>query len=143
MSWEESKYSLGDHSESHYVSIDMAINAIDLIPAGVSTSVNTDIYISSGDDSVYSSDPVEILDYFVTENPDTSFDSDKSLTEDFKIHRITSKYSDKTTASTTYELHTADTIREQLDTGTKVSFTNLKYILHNYIPYTSNFWCSL
>ena len=43
------------------------------------------------------------------------------LAEDFKIHRITSKSSDKNTASTTEDHHNADTIMAQLDTGTKVS----------------------
>ena len=49
--WEESKYPLDEHSESHYGSIDISINEIDLIPAVDSTSVPTYIYVS-GETSV-------------------------------------------------------------------------------------------
>ena len=80
-----------------------------------------DIYISTDDDSVDSSNPVNSSYSFVTENPDTSFDRDNPLVEDSTIHRITSKYLDATTSSTAEECHNADTIRVQLDTGAKVS----------------------
>ena len=62
--------------------------------------VPTDIYISTGDDSVDSLDTVESSDSFVIENPDPSFDKDSPLAEGFKIHCIASKYLDTTTAST-------------------------------------------
>ena len=61
------------------------------------------------------------------------------VTEDLKIHHITSKYLGVTTTCTTKERHNADTIREKMDTDAKVSCTNLKYIIHNYKPYTSKF----
>ena len=54
LSWEESRYPLDDHSESHYGSIDISINVIDTIPAGISTSFPTEIFISTNDDSVES-----------------------------------------------------------------------------------------
>ena len=59
MSWEESKYPLDDHSESHYGSIDISINEIDLIPDGIPTSFPIDTYIYTSGDSVESQDPVE------------------------------------------------------------------------------------
>ena len=138
-SWEESKYSLDNHSDSHSGSIDISINAIYLVPALISTSAPTDIFISTDDNSIDSSDPVNSSDSFVTENPDTYFDRDNLLAKDFGIDRITSKSLDTTTASITEELHNAYTIREKLDTGAKVSCTNIEYILHNYKPYTSKF----
>ena len=58
-SWEESKYYVDDQPESHPGSIYIAINETNLIPAGISTSVTTDIYISTYDDSVESSDTVD------------------------------------------------------------------------------------
>ena len=64
---------------------------------------------------------VKSLDSFVTENPYPSFDRDNTLAEDFKIHRITSKYLDNNTASTTEERQNADNIRAQLGTCAKVS----------------------
>ena len=82
---------------------------------------------------------VKSPDSFVTENPYPSFDRDNTLAEDFKIHRITSKYWYSTTYSTTEERHNAYTINEQLDTGAKVYCTNLKYIINNYKPYKSKF----
>ena len=56
--WEKYKYSLDEHPKAHPGSIDIAINAIDLIPYGISTSVPTDIYISTNDYSVDYLDPV-------------------------------------------------------------------------------------
>ena len=126
---------------SHYGYIDIAINAIYLIPAGISNSVPTDIYFSTKDDSVDSSDPVNSSWSFVTENPDPSSNRYKPLVEDSTIHRITSKYLDNTTSSTAKESHNADTIRAQLDTGAKVSWSKFKYITHNFKPYPSKFWC--
>ena len=70
-----------------------------------------DIYMSTDDYSVYPSYPVNSFDSFVTENLYPSFDRDNPLAEDFKIHRITSKSSDKTTYSATEGRHGADTIR--------------------------------
>ena len=64
---------------------------------------------------------VKSPDSFVTENPYPSFDRDNTLAEDFKIHRITSKYLDNNTASTTEERQNADNIRAQLGTCAKVS----------------------
>ena len=58
LSWNEYKYYLDDHFNSHSGSIDISTNAIDLITAGISTSVPTDIYISTNDNSVDSSDTV-------------------------------------------------------------------------------------
>ena len=98
-----------------------------------------DIFISINDDSVDSSDTVNSPDSFVTEKPYPSFGRDNLLAEDFKINRITSKYSDTTNSSTAEELHNADIIRSQMDTGAKVSCNKLKYIIHNYRKYTSKF----
>ena len=50
LSWEKYKYSLDDPYESHPGYIETDINAIDLIPDGISTSVTTDIYIYTNDD---------------------------------------------------------------------------------------------
>ena len=136
MSWEESKCNLDDHSASHPGSIDIFINAINIILDGIPKSVPADIYISTNDNSVDPLGPVNSPDSFVTKNPDPSFDIENPLVEDFKIHRITSKYSDTTTYLTTEGLHNADTIKSQLDTGSKVILTNLRYIIHNYKPYT-------
>ena len=138
-SCDESKYSLGDHSDSHSGSLEISINAIDLISDGISTSVPTDIYISTNYDLVYSLDPVDLLESIVTENPVPSFDRDNPLDEDFKIRHITSKSSDNTNASTNEEFHNSDTIRSQLDTGARVSLSDLKYIIHHYRPYISEF----
>ena len=68
---------------------------------------------------------------------------DNTLAKDFKTHRITSKYLDNTDASTTEERHNYDTIRAQLDIDTKGSYTNLKFIIHDYKTYTSNFQCPI
>ena len=64
--WEESEYSLDKHYKSHSGSIEIAINAINLIPDIISTSVPTDIYISTNDDSIDSLDPVNSLYSFDT-----------------------------------------------------------------------------
>ena len=95
------KYSLDEHSESHPGSIELYNNAIDIIPFIISTSVPTDIYISNYDDSVYSLDPVNLSDYFVTEKTYHFLNRDNPPAEDFKIHRITSKYLDTNNASIT------------------------------------------
>ena len=58
LSGEESKYSFHDQSESHTGSIDIAINAINIIPDNILISVPTDIYIYTDNDSVDYSDPV-------------------------------------------------------------------------------------
>ena len=63
---EESKYSLDDHSESHSGSIDISINAINLIPDGILTSVPMEIYVSTNYYSVDSLDPVYSSKSFVT-----------------------------------------------------------------------------
>ena len=78
-----------------------------------------------------SSDPVYSSDYFVTDNIDTYFDGDNPHAEDFKIHRITSKFSNTNTAYTTEERNNADNIRAQMETGANLSCTHLNYILHN------------
>ena len=121
MSWDKSKYYLDEQPESLSRSIDIATNAIDLIPYGIPTSVPIDIYISTDDDSVNSSYPVNSSDFFVIEIPYSSFDKYNLPAEYFKMHRITSKSSDTNTVSTTEEFHNADTIKAQLDTGSKVS----------------------
>ena len=139
VSWEESKYYLDDHSDLHSESINISINAIDITPDVISTLVPTDIYISTNDDSVDYADSINSSESFVTENLDPSFDRDNLLDKEFKIHRITSKSPDNTTASTTGEHHNADTIRAKMDTGAKISCSNPTYIIHNYKPYTYNF----
>ena len=60
-----------------------------------------DIYISTGDDSVDSSYPVNSSSYFVIEKLDAYFDWDNPLSENFKINGIGSRSSGNTTASTT------------------------------------------
>ena len=114
---------------------------MDLIPDVISAPVPTYIYISTDDDSVYSLDQVNSSEAFVTENPDLFLDGYNPLAEDLKIHCITSKYLDTTASSTTEERHNADIISAQLGIGVKDSCTNLKYIIHYYKPYTSNFLC--
>ena len=89
------------------------------------------IYISTNYYSLDSLDPLTSLDSFVTENPYPSFNRDNPLSEDFKIHRITSKSSDNTTYSTTKERRNADTIRSQLDTGADVSSQTLSIFFIN------------
>ena len=137
--WGESKYSLDDQSESHSGYIYIYINSIDIIPDEISTSVPTYIYISTYDDSVDPLDPVNSSESFVTENLNPSFDRYNLLAEYFKIRRIISKSLDTTTNSTNKYHHNSDTRSAKLDTDAKFSCINLKYILHNYKPYTSNF----
>ena len=79
LSWGKSKYFFDDHSESHSGYINIAINAIDIIPAEISTSVPTRIYISTDDYSLEYLDPVNSLDYFVIKNPYPYFNRDKPL----------------------------------------------------------------
>ena len=81
--------------------MDIAINTINLIPSGISTSVPTDIYISTDDNLVDPSYRAKSLDSFVTVNQYPSFDREKKIYEDFKVYCITSKYSDNITDYTT------------------------------------------
>ena len=80
---------------------------------------------------------------FITENPDHSFDRYNPLYVDLNIHHITSKSPGTTDDSTTEEHHNYDTIRAQMDTCAKVSFTKLKYNIRNYKPYTSKCRCNI
>ena len=99
--WEESKYPLDDHSESHSGYIYISINAINIIPYGISTSVPMVIYASTDDYSADSLDTVYSLESFVTEKPDTSLDRDKPISQYIKFHCTSSKISANTSASIT------------------------------------------
>jgi hypothetical protein len=71
----------------------------------------------------------------ILDNPDPSFYRDKPYS-----HILTAKLPMNSIAPQQHPFpYYPDEIRGQLDTGAGVSCTNLKYVLHDYHPFTSQY----